>query len=226
MMQLDGLACAAEADDLVFAATGAERPDPDAIWIGRWTSNGWSGWSGIGQPARGALPCRPALVYGDQRVVEIVVSGHDGAVWHASQAQPGAAGWLGWQSLGKPGGKPVITGHQGAHAPDASPVLALNLDGSLEVSVVRSDLSVWHRHRQLDGGPTGRHWAVPAARTPGRWGHSPRPPTPRTAAWNCSPLTATAGSSTAGRSSPAATGRAGNRWAVPAGSQRAAWPRP
>jgi hypothetical protein len=151
MMQLDGLACAAEADDLVFAATGAVRPDPDAIWIGRWTSTGWSGWSGIGQPTRGALPCRPALVYGDQRVVEIVVSGHDGAVWHASQAQPGAAGWLGWQSLGKPGGKPVITKHQGAHPPDASPVLALNLDGSLEVFVVRSDLSVWHRHRQLDG---------------------------------------------------------------------------
>jgi hypothetical protein len=150
MMQLDGLACAAEAVDLAFAATGGERPDPDAIWIGRWTSTGWSGWSGIGQPVRGALPCRPALV-SDEGVLDIFASGHDGAVWHASQAQPGAAGWLSWQSLGKPGGKPVITEHQGAHPPDPSPVLAFNLDLSLEVFVVRSDLSVWHRQRPRDG---------------------------------------------------------------------------
>ena len=150
MMQLDGLACTAEAADLAFAATGSERPDPDAIWIGRWTSNGWSGWSGIGQPVRGALPCRPALV-SDEGVLDIFASGHDGAVWLASQAQPGAAGWLGWQSLGQPGGKPVITEHQGAHAPDASPVLAFNPDLSLEVFVVRSDLSVWHRQRPRDG---------------------------------------------------------------------------
>lgn len=156
MMQLDGLACAVDGAtpqslDLVFAATGGERPDPDAIWIGRWTSNGWSGWSGIGQPVRGALPCRPALVYGAQHVVQIVVSGHDGAVWHTSQTQPGAAGWLGWQSLGQPGGKPVITGQQGTHTPDASPAFALNPDDSLEVFVVRSDRTVWRRHGQPDG---------------------------------------------------------------------------
>ena len=151
MMQLDGLACATEAVDLVLAATGGDRPDPDAIWIGRWTSNGWSGWSGIGQPVPGALPYRPALVYDRQDVMEIVVSGHDGAVWHASQAQPGAAGSLGWQSLGQPGGRPVITEQQGASSPDPSPVLALNFDDGPEVFVVRSDHSVWHRRRPPEG---------------------------------------------------------------------------
>jgi hypothetical protein len=153
MMQLDGLACTRDTVtpqmDLAFAATGGERPDPDAIWIGQWGSNGWSGWSGIGQPVRGALPYRPALV-SDQGVLEIVASGYDGAVWHATQAEPGA-GWLGWQSLDKPGGKPVITEQQGARPPDPSPVLAFNLDHSLEVFVVRSDLSVWHRQRRRDG---------------------------------------------------------------------------
>jgi hypothetical protein len=174
MMQLDGLACALDTVtpqlDLAFAATGGERPDPDAIWIGQWGSNGWSGWSGIGQPVRGALPYRPALV-SDEGVLEIVASGYDGAVWHATQAEP-AAGWLGWESLGKPGGKPVITERQGGRTPDPSPVLAFNLDLSLEVFVVRSDLSVWHRDRPR-GGADWTDWAPlghpggPNAGTPG-----------------------------------------------------------
>jgi hypothetical protein len=151
MMQLDGVACAADGKGLVFAATGGKRPDPDAIWIGSWTSNDWSGWSGIGQPTGGALPCRPGLIYGVQGVMEIAVSAYDGAVWHASQAQPGAAGWLGWQPLGQPGGEPVITEPLGAIAPDASPVLTQNVDLSTEVFVVGSDLSVWNRREQRDG---------------------------------------------------------------------------
>lgn len=160
MMQLDGLAAALEsvalpAPRLVLAATGGRRPDPDAIWISRVSGEDWTGWSGIGQPVGGALPCRPALACDVHGILRMAVSGHDGAVWHVRQEAQGHPEWLDWESLGRPGGQPVITKTTANAAPDASPVIALNADKTLGVFVVRSDLSVWCRREKPGSGGWG-----------------------------------------------------------------------
>ncbi len=170
MMQLHGLAAALEsvalpAPRLVLAATGGRQPDPDAIWISRVSGEDWTGWSGIGQPVRGALPCRPALACDAHGILYIAVSGHDGAVWYARQEAQGHPEWLDWESLGRPGGQPVITGTTEAAAPDASPVIALNADKTLGVFVVRKDLSVWCRQENPGSGGWG-NW-VPLGRPSG-----------------------------------------------------------
>ncbi len=61
-------------------------------------------------------------------------------------------GWYPWQSLGKPDGVPVITGHLGARVADPSPVLVSHADQSLEIFVVRNDLTVWHTWQVQPGG--------------------------------------------------------------------------
>ena len=115
MMQLDGLAAAlgsvatARATDLVLAATGGRAADPDAIWISRVSGEDWTGWSGIGQPVGGALPCRPALACDAHGILRIAVSGHDGAVWRVGRRRRAIqAGWTGSRWAGR-AGKPVIT---------------------------------------------------------------------------------------------------------------------
>ncbi len=67
-------------------------------------------------------------------------------------------GWLDWQSLGQPGGKPVVSTKLGARLPDPAPVLIHHVDQSLEIFVVRNDLTVWHI-RQLQPGGAWSDWA-------------------------------------------------------------------
>jgi hypothetical protein len=163
MKRLDGLAGAQAPPtgsqrfgDLVVAATGTEGSDPDGVWIGR-VGDGWAGWSGwSGQPAGGVRPCRPAVAPGAGGLLEIVVIGQDGAVWHAGQDSSGA-GWSDWQSLGQPGGKPVVITKLGARPPDPAPVLIHYVDQSLEIFVVGNDLTVWHI-RQLQPGGAWSGW--------------------------------------------------------------------
>ena len=165
MKRLDGLAGARALPtgsqlfgDLVVAATGTEGSDPDGVWIGRVGDDGWAGWSGwSGHPAGGVRPCRPAVAPGAGGLLEIVVIGQDGAVWHAGQDSSGD-GWLDWQSLGQPGGKPVVSTKLGARLPDPAPVLIHHVDQSLEIFVVRNDLTVWHI-RQLQPGGAWSGWA-------------------------------------------------------------------
>ena len=116
---------------------------------------GWAGWSGwSGQPAGGVRPCRPAVA-GAGSLLEIVVIGQDGAVWHAGQDSSGA--WSDWQSLGQPGGKPVVSTKLGARLPDPAPVPTWSV-GQIEIFVVRNDLTVWHI-RQLQPGGAWSDWA-------------------------------------------------------------------
>lgn len=140
--------------DLVIVATGADGgPGPDAVWIGRVADGGfgWSGWSGIGEPAGGARPCRPAVGRGAGGLLEIVVVSQDGAVWHVREDGSGA-GWSAWQSLGQPGGEPVVAAHLGARPPDPAPVLISHADESLEIFVIRNDFTVWHIWQVQPGG--------------------------------------------------------------------------
>jgi hypothetical protein len=159
MKRLDGLAGAQTkptgsqfSGDLVVAATGTEGSDPDGVWIGRVGDGGWDGWSGwSGHPAGGVRPCRPAVTWGAYGFLEVVVIGQDGAVWHAGQDSSGT-GWSDWQSLGQPGGKPVVSTKLGARLPDPAPV-AISFDPEqIEIFVVRNDLTVWHIRQPQKGG--------------------------------------------------------------------------
>jgi hypothetical protein len=155
MMQLDGLAGAtvelwdqatatAPTGDLVIAALGGQHPGLDTVLTGTVSSTGWSGWSPIGQPDGGALRYRPAVAQGGTGRMQIAGAAEDGAVWCAVQGPPGD-GWQAWQSLGQPGGNPVVTAGKGAHTPDPTPSLVSHADLRLEIFVTGSDLAVWHR---------------------------------------------------------------------------------
>ena len=101
------------------------------------------------------------------------------------------AGWLDWQSLGQPGGKPVVSTKLGARPPDPAPVLIHYVDQSLEIFVVRNDLTVWHIRQLQPGGPgrAGPRWASRVGRAPGPWDRWSQRSMP-TAPWSCSPPTA------------------------------------
>ena len=83
-------------------------------------------------------------------LLEIVVIGQDGAVWHAGQDSSKA--WSDWQSLGQPGGKPVVSTKLGARLPDPAPVPICPGGQILEIFVVRNDLTVWHIRQPQPGG--------------------------------------------------------------------------
>jgi hypothetical protein len=166
MMQLDGLACAtvelwdqatatAPTGDLVIAALGGQRPGADTVLTGTVSSAGWSGWSPIGQPDGGALRYRPSVAQGGTGRMQIAGAAEDGAVWCAVQGPPGD-GWQAWQSLGQPGGNPVVTAGKGAHTPDPTPSLVSNGDLRLEIFVTGSDQAVWHRQQLA---PDDGSWA-------------------------------------------------------------------
>ncbi len=154
MMQLDGLAGAtvelwdqatatAPTGDLVIAALGGQHPGVDTALTGTVSSTGWSGWSPIGQPDGGALRYRPAVAQGGTGRMQIAGAAEDGAVWCAVQGPPGD-GWQAWQSLGRPGGRPVVTAGESAHPPDPTPSLVSNFDQRLEIFVTGSDHALWH----------------------------------------------------------------------------------
>jgi hypothetical protein len=155
MMQLDGLACAtvklidqatatAPTGDLVIAALGGQHPGLDTVLTGRVSSAGWSGWSPIGPLDGGALPNRPAVAQGGTGRMQIAGAAEDGAVWCAVQGPPGD-GWQAWQSLGQPGGIPVVSVQLGHRKADPTPSLVSHADLRLEIFVTGSDLAVWHR---------------------------------------------------------------------------------
>jgi hypothetical protein len=154
--RFDGLAVAAAQgnEDLVLTATGVDGSGPDAVWAGKVLGgNGsFTGWSKVGQPGGGALACRPAAARDGSSLVEIVVSGKDGAVWLAREDPDPGTGWSAWQSLGQPGGEPVVTAQVGDRPPDPAPSLIGNADGRLEIFVVRNDFTVWHIWQTQAGG--------------------------------------------------------------------------
>jgi hypothetical protein len=153
MKRFDGLAAAAAqgSQDLVFTATGVDGSGPDAVWVIRMGA-ALTGWVNTGQPGNGARACQPPAARDGTGTVEIVVPGQDGAVWHTREDPGSATGWSAWQSLGQPGGEPVVTVQVGARPPDPSPSLIGNADGRLEIFVVRNDFTVWHVWQTQTGG--------------------------------------------------------------------------
>ena len=168
MMQLDGLACAtvelwdqatatAPTGDLVIAALGGQHPGLDTVLTGTVSSAGWSGWSPIGPLDGGALPNRPAVAQGGTGRMQIAGAAEDGAVWCAVQGPPGD-GWQAWQSLGQPGGNPVVTVQLGHRKADPTPSLVSHADLRLEIFVTGSDLAVWHRCQLAPDDDSSADW--------------------------------------------------------------------
>jgi hypothetical protein len=155
MAELTGLALALNQDGrLEIVATGRKGEGVGAIWHGQQTSHGWSDWThlGQGQPGSGVFAgAGPAVARNADGRLEVAAIGEDLAVWHAWQREPGHH-WTRWHSLELPGGKEVISRPLGSRPPDATPTLAGNADGLLEVFAVRNDMTVWHRKQRREGG--------------------------------------------------------------------------
>ena len=152
MPELGGITWALNADNSVeVMATGKAGPGARAIWHGRQSGRDWTGWAPLGGPDGGALGCAPAAACNPDGRLEVAAIGNDLAVWHAWERQAGGD-WTGWQSLGQPGGQAVVSGTVSARPPAPAPALAANFNGSLEIFVVRTDQSVWHRWQRHAGG--------------------------------------------------------------------------
>src|SRR5207244_5737191 len=94
-----------------------------ALWhIWQTTPNGtWSKWASLGLPKAVSITSPPTVEKNKDGRLEVLVSGHDGALWHIWQTVPGN-GWGNWDSLGTP---PNI-------AINSSPFVSENDDGRLE----------------------------------------------------------------------------------------------
>src|SRR2546421_245315 len=74
-----------------------------ALWhIWQTTPNGtWSKWASMGLPKAVSITSPPTVEKNKDGRLEVLVSGHDGALWHIWQTVPGN-GWGNWDSLGTP----------------------------------------------------------------------------------------------------------------------------
>lgn len=161
MLLVTGVALAAKPDkslELVATSVVDETGSPGPVWHAWQTTPAghWSSWQqlAIGEPASGDWGDGPAVAQAADGCLEAIVVGNDRAVWHARQPGPDAVDWDGWTSLNRPGGQKVISGHEGARPAIATPVLARNWDGRLEVFVARRDQTIWHNWH-TDPAPIG-----------------------------------------------------------------------
>jgi hypothetical protein len=117
-----------------------------ALWhIWQTTPNGtWSNWTSLGLPNSMSITSPPTVEINKDERLEVLVSAHDGAIWHIWQKAPGSV-WGNWDSLGTP---PNIT-------VNPSPFVSKNDDGRLEAFVNGSDGALWHCWQVTPGGPWG-----------------------------------------------------------------------
>ncbi len=115
----------------------------DTVWHALQTDpdrDDWTGWQPFGNPGNGAFG--PAAW---QRIlegtIEVVVTGRDGSVWRRWQTETDPTGRSDWSSLGTPGGDGFL----------GSPALRQNVDGRLEVFIMREDGSAWHCWQRTAG---------------------------------------------------------------------------
>jgi hypothetical protein len=117
------------------------------------TASGFSNASGMqlgyyfsGEPALAASPLSvPQVARNLNGTLEVFVLGADGGIVHEWQLTAGtddwAHGWSAQYSLGRPGSSAV-----------ASPAVASNLDGRLEVFAVAADGGLWHSWQTTPSG--------------------------------------------------------------------------
>jgi hypothetical protein len=127
---------------------GPPRTIPDAPIQQGWELVGDRGWV---FPHAG-----PAVAPNADGNLEVAAIGSDLAPWHVRTSDLPFVRWGQWHSFGPPGGEEVISKPHGGRTPHPTPALAADADGSLEIFVVRHDLTVWHRRQD---GPNSDHWS-------------------------------------------------------------------
>ena len=117
-----------------------------ALWhIWQTTPNGtWSNWASLGLPKAASITSPPTVEKNKDGHLELLVSGHDGALWHIWQTVPGN-GWGNWASLGTPPNIVI----------NSSPYVSENADGRLEAFANGSDGALWHCWQVSPGGLWG-----------------------------------------------------------------------
>lgn len=99
----------------------------------------WSDWESLGHDWRGD----PVVAQNADGRMEVFMAGRDNALYHASQTQP-SNGWSDWKSLG------------GERLYDPrwpyNPIVALNVDGRLEIFVLGRDNALHHKWQTTPGG--------------------------------------------------------------------------
>ncbi len=117
-----------------------------ALWhIWQTTPNGtWSNWASLGLPQAASITSPPTVEKNKDGHLEVLVSGHDGALWHIWQTVPGN-GWGNWASLGTPPNIVI----------NSSPYVSENADGRLEAFANGSDGALWHCWQVSPGGLWG-----------------------------------------------------------------------
>jgi hypothetical protein len=117
-----------------------------ALWhIWQTAPNGtWSNWASLGLPKAVSITSPPIVEKNKDGHLEVLVRGHDGALWHIWQTVPGSV-WGNWDSLGPP---PNIT-------INSSPFVSENAGGRLEAFANGSDGALWHCWQVVPGGLWG-----------------------------------------------------------------------
>src|SRR6266700_3711569 len=115
-----------------------------ALWhVWQTTPNGTcSNWASMGLPKAVSITSPPTVEKNKDGRLEVLVSGHDGALWHIWQTVPGSV-WGNWDSLGTPPNISI----------NSSPFVSKKDDGRLEAFVNGSDGSLWHCWQVSTGGP-------------------------------------------------------------------------
>ena len=119
----------------LFAANGALWVMEQSAW-----SNGWSDWSLIASPSKGALLINPvaAARSGDGRIYVFVIDA-DGTMWGVKET-----------GLGGPWSDPVSFGSVPGGLTER-PALTRSADGRLELFAVSNDGHLWHRWQDAVG---------------------------------------------------------------------------
>ena len=105
----------------------------------------WSDWRPLDTPTAGRPLGGSTLGSNEDGRLELFTKANDGTLWHRWQAEPGRVPWREWHPLGKPGE------HEFSLL-EASPALASNIDGRLELFVLADDGAVWHRWQNVPNG--------------------------------------------------------------------------
>jgi hypothetical protein len=113
------------------------------VWhSGQLPSGAWSAWAPLGLPGSGTVGPMTTAADADGSL-ELFTIDTAGAVWHCRQTQPNGSSWSGWESMDFP------------HSLSAFPAVlaaAQNHDGRLELFVVGSGGTLWHRWQTQPNG--------------------------------------------------------------------------
>ncbi|MGA9489444.1 MAG: hypothetical protein WBV80_04215 [Mycobacterium sp.] len=128
----------------LFVTSYVGQDGDQQIWyIGQAsTSFDWLRYTPLGAPSPGGALTPVVAASADGRL-EVFTTAGDGALWHIWQTSVGG-GWSPWTSHGRPSSTGSLL--------NATPVIAANSQGRLELLVVAGDFQLWHIYQTAPSG--------------------------------------------------------------------------